>query len=750
MKQIIQNYRTGKLFLDEVPAPRCPANGVLVQTMNSLISIGTERSIIKLGQKSLLGKARERPDLMKRFIEKAQNEGFFKTFQEAMGRLDVPTALGYSSAGVVLEVGRNVTAYAPGDRVACIGAGFAGHAEVVVIPEKLCAPLPEALSFEDGAFGMLGIIALHGVRCARLTFGETVGVVGLGLLGLIAAQILRAYGCQVVGLDPAPDKLALARQLEIHNVVANASAYRQLCASLTMGQGLDAVVITAATKSAVPVNLAVEVARNNARIVLVGVADIHPSRNEMWKKEVEIIVSKAAGPGCLEDQYEKDGFDYPPGLVRWTENRNLREFLRLAAGGLVKLKPMITHRVDMTQAEPVYADMLRGVGGPYVGVVLRYSEEVKAVTAADRRMELAPARLVDGKMQVGVIGAGLFGKALLLPALRRVPGIQLSSLATASGPSAVHTARKCGFRSALTDHLQVLADPDIQSVVLLTPHSQHAQMVIEALRAGKHVFVEKPLCINEAELAEIVEVMNTTEDSRSPQSGTAPSRAESSPHTVTHSPVAIHSRQVLFVGYNRRFSPHSARLREALQDRRDPLVINYRVNAGFVPSEHWVHSDREGGSRIIGEVCHFVDWMQSMTMALVERVYAERVTGNGKTVVNSDNVVISLKFTDGSTGSITYAAQGDRSLCREQATIFSEGHSWVVSDYRLTEGYFRGRRRSFKTGGQQIGYREELEAFFAAAKGSKPPPISFAELVNSTRAVFAINRALETGVPVTL
>jgi predicted dehydrogenase len=731
MKQVIQNYRTGKLDLAEVPIPVCSSNKILVKNIASLISIGTERSIIELGQKSLLGKAKARPDLVKRFMEKAKKEGIIKTFNEALGRLDNPTPLGYSSAGVVVEAGNNVHKFSPGDRIACIGAGYAAHAEYITVPENLCCKMPDDLSFEEASFGMLGIIALHGIRCARLTFGESVAVIGLGLLGLLSVQILKAYGCKVAGMDIDPAKVELAKTLGADLAFTSIEDFKSGTERFTNGYGADAVIITAATKSDAPVNTAVEVARYGGRIVLVGVADIHPQRNEMWHKEVEIIVSKAGGPGTFDPFYENKGIDYPIGYVRWTENRNLEEFLSLVREKKVNVRDLISHRFPIEQAETVYGDVLEGKGGPYTGVVLEYPEDNnKKNTGLVRLVELVKTNktnatnrtnLTSKTISVGVIGAGLFGKALLLPALKNIKDISLHTLSTSSSANTYHTAKKYGFENCTTDYKEVITSEEINSVIVLTPHSLHAQMVKEALKAGKHVFVEKPLCVNQEELREIVDIYS--------------------------SPVTHHPSPSLMVGYNRRFSPHAIKVKEYLLNRQEPLVITYRINAGFVPAGHWVHSEEEGGSRIIGEVCHFVDMLQFLTKSNPVRVYAERISGPNRTTLNSDNVTVTIKFEDGSVGNIIYSASGDKAYSREQIEIFSEGKTIVIKDYKETNFHFLGKKKTFKTINQEMGYREELQHFFDVIRGKSGMHLSPEEIFYSTLTVFRINDSLFSGEP---
>ena len=728
MKQVIQNYRTGTLELAEVPVPLCSYDRVLVRNAASLISIGTERSILDLGRKSLLGKARARPDLVRRFVQKARNEGLMKTYREAMDRLDNPTALGYSSSGVVIEVGKNVHDLAVGDRVACIGSGFAAHAEYVSVPANLCCRLPDGVPFDQGAFGMLGIIAMHGIRTAGLTFGAPVAVVGLGLLGLISVQLLKAYGCRVYGFDIDPRKAKLAAGLGADQAFSGAEEMRCGIEQLTEGHGVDAVVITAATKSDEPVNLAVELCRFRGKIVLVGVADIHPQRNEMWHKEVELVVSRAGGPGAFDPVYGEKGIDYPIGLVRWTERRNLQEFLRLIADGRLDMASLVTHRFPIAGALEAYAGFDTEAGREYVGVVLEYPEadgEGSAALAARRSVPLAPARPAPARkdtLGVGVIGAGLFGRAVLLPILAGLKGVRLEAVATSSSANARHIGSKYGFASCTTDYRRLLEDPAVDALVVLTPHSLHAAMVCEGLAAGKHVFVEKPLCVTHGQLAQ-VRGIHWELGGRSP---------------------------VLFAGYCRRHSPHAERMREFFAGRREPMVIQYRVNAGFVPADHWVHSEEQGGGRIIGEMCHFVDLMQYLTGSDPESVHAERVVGNNVTTVNNDNVILSLRFRDGSIGGLVYSGSGDRAMPREQIEVFCEGKSLVSTDFRRTTGYRGGKETVFKTASQDMGYRRELERFFQAACGKGGPGIAPDEIFLSTEAVLRAHDSLAIGAPATI
>jgi predicted dehydrogenase/threonine dehydrogenase-like Zn-dependent dehydrogenase len=731
LKQIIQNYRSGQLELADVPIPICSAEKILVKNIASLISIGTERSIIELGKKSLLGKAKARPDLAKRFMDKARNEGFIKTFKEALGRLDNPTPLGYSSAGIVVEAGLQVQDFSPNDRVACIGAGYASHAEYNAIPPKLCCKVPDNVFLEEACFGMLGIISLHGIRSANLSFGSTVVVIGLGLLGLLSVQLLRAYGCKTIGFDIDRQKVGLAMKLGTDYASATEEELKENVEKATSGYGADAVIITTATESEKPINIAVDVARFRGKIVLVGVAEVHPQRNEMWHKEVEIVVSKAGGPGTFDPFYENKGIDYPIGYVRWTEKRNLEEFLRLIAEKKVDAKSLISHRFKIDEAEVVYKNILENKGGPYIGVILEYPElsaddkcriSGKSRTKTVLKPKSTISYIQSDTFSVGVIGSGLFGKALLLPALKKVRGAKLKALATSSSENVYHVGRKYGFETCTTDYHEVLKDDEIEAVIILTPHSLHARMVCEALQSGKHTFVEKPLCINEKELKEII---------------------------LTYQSLITNNQSLmLMVGYNRRFSPHANRIYGEFLTRSDPMVINYRINAGFVPPEHWVYAEEEGGGRIIGEICHFVDFMQLITMSHPIRVFGERISGNNRTALNNDNLTINLKFGDGSVGNIVYSANGDKGFSRERIEIFCEGKTVVSTDFRKTSFHSAGKKRTFGTYNQSMGYQEELTHFFDVIKGDAEPKLTPDEIFHSTSAVFSIHESLATGQPV--
>lgn len=725
MKQVIQNYKTGEIRLEEVSPPICRPGGVLVRNVASAVSLGTERSIIELGKKSLLGKVRARPDLFKQAWNKAKREGFLKTFQEAMGRLDTPNPLGYSCAGVVEEVGTSVDEFSVGDRVACIGAGFASHAELVSIPKNLCVLIPDGVSEEEAAFGMLGVIALHGVRTANVSIGEYVAVIGLGLLGQITVQLLKASGCKVIGSDLDQTKIDLAMKMGC-DVGLQADELINQAKSFSRGNGVDSVIITASTKTSEPIENAAEICRFGGRIVLVGVCDIQIPRQIFWEKEIEFKVSKAGGAGIFDPIYEIEGIDYPIGLVRWTERRNLETVLDLIKEKKLRMGPLITHRFDIKEAQNAYEMLMKGQEN-FVGVLLRFPEKNEKTTVVGENLSTVQQPKTynlkpkpSGAIGVGLVGAGLFTRALLLPALSKVPGISLRGIATATGATANHIAKKFKFAYDTTDYQHLLTAPDIDAIFILTRHNLHAKMVIEALKAGKHVFVEKPLCLNESQLNEIISTYTSL----------------LTPHS---------SPPLLMVGYNRRHAPLSIKAKEFFGRRSTPLMINCRINAGFVPKDHWVHDPEQGGGRIIGEVCHFVDLVQYWTNSFVKQVYAQRISGDSGAIVNTDNVSITLKLQDGSIGQILYTAAGDKAFSRERYELFCENSVCVIDDFK--EAFFikNSVKKKDRRINQDMGYHGELTLFFDAIKHGGSPPVAFVDYINSTLATLKAIESIEKG-----
>lgn len=707
MKQVVQHYRSGKLSVEEVPAPVVQGGGLLVATRASLISVGTERATTDVARKSLAGKAMDRPDLVRKVIDKARKDGVAETVKLVSSRLDQPVALGYSCAGVVLEVGEGVEGFAVGDRVACAGQDYASHAEVVFVPRNLCVRIPDSVTFDDAAFVTLGAIALQGVRQADPKLGDAVAVIGLGLLGQLTARLLLANGCRVVASEPDADKRTVASQSGVECVVPPEGLHA-VAHALTGGHGVDSVIITASTKSSAPVVTAGEVARKKGRVVVVGAVGMEVPRESYYAKELELRLSTSYGPGRYDPDYEEKGRDYPYGYVRWTEQRNMAAFVDLVAAGRLELAPLVTRRWPIERADEAYREILEGEGAP-LGMLLTYGTDPEIVRAPVAR---AAARASDGGVRLALIGAGSHVKDMLVPALAKVPEARIAAVCTRRGVNARTLADRVGAEYSTTDYGAVLDDGDIDAVIIGTRHDLHAAITLDALRAGKHVFVEKPLCLTELELAEI------------------------------ESLYAAQGAQglILTVGFNRRFSPHFEKAQALFGGRRDPLVMCYRVNAGALPPEHWAHDAETGGGRIIGEACHFIDYMQALCGAPVDSVYARRI-GRHSVGLKEDQAILSLGFADGSIGTVVYTAGGDRGLAKERFEAFAEGRSVVMDDFARSELYCRGRKEIFRTRGRDKGFAAEMAQFCTAVAGRTEPAIPFAHITAATRAAI---RAVES------
>lgn len=712
MLQIIQSYRTGEMELAEVPVPICDDGGILVRTAVSLVSAGTEKMLVDLARKSLAGKALARPDLVKQVVGKMKKEGIRQTLEKVFTKLDNPIPLGYSCAGKVIAVGRDVTEFKVGDWVACGGAGYANHAEVNYVPRNLAVKLPEGLDPEAAAFTTVGAIAMQGVRQAEVQLGHRVGVIGLGLLGQLTVQILKASGAKVVCTDIAPSKLELARKLGA-DVAVGSDRFPAEGLNLGDGHGLDAVIITASTSSNQPIELAGEACRYKGKVVVVGMVGMDVPRNEFYKKELDLRLSMSYGPGRYDAMYEEKGIDYPYSLVRWTEGRNMQTFLELCAEGRVTPAALVTHRFGFDKALDAYALFEGKTGEAYLGILLQYDlgkpQPAHVVLESSARAAAAPLR-------VGLVGAGNFAKGVLLPRLSALKDVSIGAIATATGVSARGTAKKYGIGKLFADSDELLRDPDLNAVLVTTRHDRHAEAVLGALRAGKHVFVEKPLCLNEEEL-----------------------------ETIRSAYAEASSRPVLTVGFNRRFSSHAARLRAWVEASGERPVIRYRVNGGFIPRNTWIQDPEVGGGRIVGEACHFVDLCAYVAGAEVTEVYAAALETPGD--YSGDNVCITLKHANGARSTLDYLANGDPSEPKEIIEVFCARGIARCEDFSVTTFARGGRRERHKTSGMDKGFDAELAAFRDAALGRAGLPIPFESLVNTTRATFRILESVATGEP---
>ena len=718
MKQVLQSRRSGDVLMEEVPAPACGA-GVLVRTRCSVVSAGTERMLLELGRKSLLGKAHARPDLVKKVMDTVRARGLRATAEQVFAKLDEAAPLGYSASGEVVEAGRGGVGLQPGDRVAMAGAGYASHAEFNFVPRNLCARVPEGVSYADAAFATIGAIALQGVRQAQPLIGERVVVIGLGLIGLLTVQILKANGCAVLGVDPDAERAALAGALGADQAVSTGAD--GTCAAFTGGYGADAVIIAAATPSSQPIEQAAALSRHKGRVVAVGLVGMQVPREAFYRKELDLRLAMSYGPGRYDPDYEERGNDYPFAYVRFTEQRNLESFLYLVQQKRVTPSALVTHRLPFADALEAYA-LIEGklpaestLDRRYLGIVLEYPESARPERTV-RRLEDRVTGARGGDIGIGFIGAGGFARSVLIPQIVKTGSARLTAVCTSTGRSAAQTAERFGFTVATTDSGEVLERAETAAVFIATRHGSHAGLVAAALRAGKHVFVEKPLCLDDAGLDEVESAL---QDARG--DGFEP---------------------CLMVGFNRRFSTHAGALQAAFRGRGTPMVVNYRVNAGVVPAESWLHDPEEGGGRIIGECCHFVDFCTAVIGSDPVSVVATSIASDARDVVPHDSSVITIRYADGSLATIQYLALGHRALTKERCEVFADGRSAVMDDFRTTRFHGGGRRLRGK---QAKGFAEEIDAFLSVCRDGGPWPISWDGLAATHRVCFGAVRSLETG-----
>ena len=706
MKQVLQNRKTGRPFVGEVPVPTVQDGRVLVRTVASLISAGTERASVELVSKGLLQEARQRPDLVKAVVAKVKSEGLLNTFASVRDKMAASSTLGYSAAGIVAAVAHDATEFHVGDRVACAGVGFASHAEMLSVPKNLCVHLPDEVSFEAGAFGTLGAIALQGVRLAEPTLGESVVVIGLGLVGQLTVQLLKANGCRVFGLDLDPARVSLAMELGADRAVVSHEEAAGEIDKWTRGRGADAVLITAATDSNQPVELAARVSRLKGRVIVVGMTGLDIPRQPFFSRELKLIISMSYGPGRYDPDYEERGHDYPLPYVRWTEKRNIESFLELVGDKRVNVERLTTHRFRIEDAERAYELISADSREPYLGVLLNYDPNRQI----DYRVQLTPSvHRAEKAIRLGVIGAGGYVPAMLLPHFKS-EGVEFRSIVTASGVSAHDVGKRFGFAQALSSAGEVIEDPDINLIVVGTRHDLHAELAIRALAENKNVFVEKPLALNDQSLDLVLED-------------------------------AANSTGRLMVGFNRRFSPLAQRAKDFFTGVDSPLSMLYRVNAGRIPKEHWTQDALEGGGRIVGEVCHFIDLMQFLAGAPPVSVFAESVSAKSDKTIDADSVFITLRFADGSNGAIAYLSEGDKSLPKERLEIFGGSRTFVLDDYRRATLHKDGREEQVTLKAQDKGQREQIRRVCASILQGTEAPIRVAELAATTRATF---RALDS------
>jgi predicted dehydrogenase/threonine dehydrogenase-like Zn-dependent dehydrogenase len=702
MKQILQSLKTGATEVAEVPCPAIKRGQLLIRSSQTLVSAGTERMLVEFGKAGWIEKARQQPDKVRMVLDKIKTDGLMPTIETVFNKLDQPLPLGYCNVGVVMDIGGSATGFAAGDRIASNGK----HAEVVSVPTNLCARIPDGVPDEEAAFTVIGAIALQGIRLVQPTLGEAVVVTGLGLIGLVTVQLLRAHGCRVLGIDFDADKLALAEQFGAE--VVNLSAGQDPVAAaqrFSRGRGVDAVIITASSKSSEPVHQAALMCRKRGRIVLVGVAALELSRADFFEKELTFQVSCSYGPGRYDPNYEDKGQDYPVGFVRWTEQRNFEAVLDMLADGRLNVKPLISHRFAIVEAEKAYE--LVGGAVPSMGILLQYTTAAEKPEADLRRQTVGlgagfPRHTAPRKDSVGVepvvgfVGSGNYATAVLIPAFKTA-GARLKVVASRGGVSGLHAGRKFGFEVTTTDTASLWSDENLNAVVITTRHDSHAGFVLQALAAGKHVFVEKPLCLSLQDLANI-EVAQSQ------------------------------ANRIVMVGFNRRFAPHVQKIKSLLRGVSGPKAFVMTVNAGAIPPEHWTQDLAVGGGRIIGEACHFIDLLRYLAGAAIVGHSSTRMDA-----ATPDTVTIQLSFADGSIGTVHYFANGSKAFPKERLEVCAAGHVLQLDNFRKLTGFGWPGFRKMNLWRQDKGQKNCVAAFVNAIRDGGVAPISFAEIVEASR-----------------
>ena len=698
MKQVLQSLRTGATEVAEIPCP-APGHGqVLIRTSRTLVSAGTERMLVDFGKAGLIGKARQQPERVKQVLNKIGTDGLAPTLEAVFNKLDHPLALGYCNVGTVLELGSGTSGFAVGERLVSNGR----HAEAVAVPVNLCARVPDAVPDDAAVFTVLGAIALQGIRLVSPTLGEAVVVTGLGLIGLMAVQLLRAHGCRVLGIDFDPARLRLAERFGAQTVDLSAGQDPVAAAqAFSRGRGMDAVVITASTQSSVPVHQAALMSRKRGRIVLIGVTGLELSRADFYEKELTFQVSCSYGPGRYDPNYEERGQDYPVGFVRWTEQRNFEAVLDMMADGRLDVAPLISHRFALADAAAAY-DLITS-DKVSLGIVLDYppAQALPAEALTRRAVTLGPTVPSAGTPAVGFIGSGNYATAVLIPAFKAA-GARLVEVVSSGGVSAVHAGRKFGFESTATDTSGMLANPAVDAVVIATRHDTHADLVCRALEAKKHVFVEKPLALSREELSRI-----------------EAARAEAA---------AVGFHPLVMVGFNRRFAPQVLKIRSLLAGASGPKAFVMTVNAGMIPPEHWTQNRNSAGGRIVGEACHFIDLLRLLADALIVS-YDMQVMAGG----NGDTATITLSFADGSVGTVHYFANGSKAFPKERLEVFASGRILQLDNFRRLRGYGWPGFSRFDLWRQDKGQKACAAAFVRAVEDGGDAPIPFDQLLEVSR-----------------
>ena len=698
MKQIIQDLKSGATILEEVPVPQVKEGYVLVKTTRSLVSLGTERMLVEFGKANLIDKARQQPDRVKQVLDKIKTDGLQPTLEAVFNKLGQPLPLGYCNVGRVVAVGRGVTTFKVGDRVASNG----NHAEFVCVPQNLCAKIPDTVTDDEAAFTVIGSIALQGIRNLNPQLGENIVVVGLGLIGLVAAQLLKANGCNVIGTDFDQQKVDMANAFGVTAInPGKGTDPVKYVEESTSGIGADGVLITASAKSDEVIHQACLMSRKRGRIVLVGVIGLNMRRDDFYKKELTFQVSCSYGAGRYDEEYENKGHDYPLAYVRWTEKRNFQTILDAIASGRLDVKPLITEVVELENYNEIYGDMRKSGS---IASILKYPEDAQQVSVV--RIDSAHSTAGGGK--IGIIGAGNYTSSMVVPCLMKAQA-RIKYIASAGGLNAKVLAKKAGAEMATSDYHEVLNDPEVGMVIITTRHNMHAKMVKEALEAGKSVFVEKPLCLHPEELDQIISAYKNAGDG------------------VT-----------LTVGFNRRFSPFAVKMKQMVGD--GPKNIVATMNAGFIPAEMWVHDLQVGGGRIIGEACHFIDLCSFLAGS---KVTAVCMNAMGETPQeNTDNATLMLRYENGTNAVVNYFANGSKAYAKERVEVFSQQRVFIIDNWRRLEGY-GAKGFSKMSGTMDKGQKDEFRMLNERLQQGGEALIPFDSIVNTTRASFAAIQSLK-------
>ncbi len=716
MKQIVQNYNSGELKLEDVPAPVCRRGGVLVRTAYSLVSSGTERMKVSQARMGLIAKAKARPDKVKQVIQSIHQTGLLETYRKVRERLDALTPLGYSLAGVVEEVGGGLDELHVGQAVACAGEGIACHAEYVFVPRNLCVPVPEGVELKDAAFATVGAIAMQGVRQANVTLGDSVVVIGLGLVGLLAVQMLKATGCRVIGVDVDPAKVDLARKCGADLALErSAPGLEEAIEQFTQGIGVDAAYIAASANTSDPMALAGEIVRDRGSVVIVGMVKVEADWRLYYHKELSVVMSRSYGPGRYDRNYENKGIDYPIGYIPWTQRRNLAEFLRLIQAGSVRPSELGPEVYKLADAPQAYDKLNAGGPDAPIAFLFEYPErnEPTRKVMLPAATKPAPSGATVG---YGMIGAGNFATGTLIPALKRIDAARLVALCSAGGLSARSAGERHGFAYCASDYQELLRDESIDAVVIATHHDTHARFTCDALRAGKHVFVEKPLALDREQLKAVVTAQRE-------------------------------SGRLLMPGFNRRFSPLSEAIHSAFKNREGPIEIQCRVNAGVIKADSWYQDSEEGGWRIVSEGCHWLDLIQYLCDSHAVRVYAEMVGGSAAGRQN-DNMIVTLRMADGSIATLMYVANGDAHFDKERIEVFGQGAVGVIDNWHRAIISRDGKKQVVKPARPGKGHFEELHAFTHAVRRAEAAPIALESAIATTLASFGAAEAATNGAPI--